>query len=232
MSRRSGARFAAVLAAACAISCSSTETGNPPVQPDTGLQLGNVSFLLVPGMTDPGLLSGQVDFMVPPDSELHVTAVETLFDTVVVPIAGEPLGFSTTLPAGFEGWLRLQIISVDGTAFAPLDLVTSDVAVGGMVEALPMPLGDCLTVPRTLTLDATGAAELELRNDCAEPLTFDAPVARLGGVDLAPPDEFTLAPESRRTLTITRTADFPAGQLELVILREASGERRAVTVRE
>lgn len=222
----------AALGTLCATACTSTETGNPPVQPDTGLLAGNVTFMMIPSMADPGLLSGQVELTVPPGAELHVIAVEGAFDTVVVPIVGEPLGFSTTLPEGFSGWLRLQIITSEGTAFAPLDVLTSDVNVGGMVEPLPSPVGPCLEVPTTLTLDADGAADLVLRNRCDVPLTFEAPVARLSGVDVAPAQGFVLAPNARRTLSVSRTAGFPSGEAELIVLREASGERRAVTVRE
>lgn len=221
----------ALLGLLCATGCTSTETGNPPVQPDTGLLVGNVRFIEVPGMADPGLLSGEVELVVPSGAALHVTAVEGEFDTVVVPIVGEPLSFSTTLPEGFSGWLRLQIIPSDGPAFAPLDVVTSDGAVG-MVEALPSPLGDCLEVPTALSLDADGAAELELHSTCDDPLTFEAPLARLGGLALTPAAGFTLQRNTRRTITLSRTGDFPTGQAELVVLREASGERRAVTVRE
>lgn len=231
MSRSRGGVFVAAFAV-LSLACTSTETGNPPVQPNTGLQLGNVTFSVVPGMADPGLLAGQVELVVLPGAELHVTGVETLFDTVVVPIEGEPLGFSVMLPAGFEGWLRLQIIASDGTAFAPLDLVTSDVNVGGMVDALPMPVGECLEVPTTLDLDDAGEATLTVRNDCADSLTFDAPMARLGGVAFVPAAGFTLPAGSEQTLSLSRTDDFPAGQAELLVLREASGERRAVTVRE
>lgn len=222
----------AALGTLCVTACTSTETGNPPAQPDTGLLVGNVRFMVVPSMTDSGLLSGEVELIVPPGAVLHVIAVEGAFDPVVVPIAGEPLGFSTTLPEGFSGWLRLQIIASDGPAFSPLDVVTSDASLGGMVDALPSPVGTCLEVPSTLALDADGAADLELRSRCDVPLTFDAPLARLGGVDVVPAQGFVLAPNARRTLSVSRNGGFPTGEAELIILSEASGERRAVTVRE
>ena len=222
----------APVVALCAMSCASTETGNPPVQPDTGLEAGNVTFMVVPNMGDPGLLSGFVQMNVPFGAELHVTAVDTTLDTVRVPIVGEPLGFTTTLPAGFSGWLRLQIVSADGPPFGPLDVLTSDAAIGGMVELLPSPVGECLEVPTSLTLDADGAADLQLVNRCEGPLTFEAPRARLGGVSATPATGFTLARHGRRTIAISRTAGFPTGDAEVLVLQEGTGERRAVTIRE
>jgi hypothetical protein len=225
-------RRMALACALCALGCTSTETGNPPAQPDTGLEAGNITFLLVPNMGDPGLLSGFVQMNVPFGAELHVTAVDTTFDTVRVPIVGEPPGFTTTLPAAFSGWLRLQIVASDGPEFGPLDVLTSDASVGGMVELLPSPVGDCLEVPTSLTLDADGAADVELVNRCDGPLTFEALLARLGGVSATPATGFTLARNGRRTIAIARTGTFPTGDAEVLVLREASGERRAVTIRE
>jgi hypothetical protein len=176
----------ALVVALCAMSCASTETGNPPVQPDTGLEAGNVTFMVVPNMGDPGLLSGFVQMNVPFGAELHVTAVDTTLDTVRVPIVGEPLGFTTTLPAGFSGWLRLQIVSADGPPFGPLDVLTSDAAIGGMVELLPSPVGECLEVPTSLTLDADGAADRRARQSLRRAADLRGATARVWA-ESAPP---------------------------------------------
>lgn len=213
------------------IGCTSTETGNPPVQPDTGLDVGSVTFQVVPNMGDPGLLSGLVDMTVAAGGEVHITAVETTLDTVRVPIAGEPPGFSASLPADFTGWLRLQVVPLDAAPLGPLDIVTGDAA-GGPVDSLPSSVGPCLEISTALMLDVEGEGDVLVRNRCPMRLTFDAPVARLGGVDVVPGDGFELSSGGRRVLRVVRNGAFPTGDAELVVLREVSGERRAVTVRE
>ena len=41
-----------------------------------------------------------------------------------------------------------------------------------------------------------------------------------------------LARNARRIIAVARTGAFPTGDAEVLVLRDASGERRAVTIRE
>lgn len=229
-------RFTGVLAPGLGLSlalwlagCTSTETGNPPAQPETGLDATQIQFVLVPNMGDPGLLSGGADPILAAGGSLRITAVETAFDTIEVPIGVEPVSFSASLPAGFEGWLRLQVIPVAGAPLGPLDVLTGDIALGG-VEPLEGPLAECLLLDRAVSLGDRGVAQVRLQSRCPEPLSFAAAVARRGLVEIDPTDPFELPPGGRVTLDVSALEPFGPDTEELVILREAGGERRAITV--
>ncbi|MCA9577641.1 MAG: hypothetical protein KC668_19540 [Myxococcales bacterium] len=208
--------------------CTSTETGNPPAQPETGLDAGRITLFTIPNMGDPFLLSGMADEALAAGGTLRVTAVETDLPAAVTPIGTSPATFSLALPAGFEGWLRLQVIRADGERLGPLDLLPSDIALGA-VEPLPSPLRDCLSVVADLALEGASEAIVRLQSDCPETLSFEAPTTRLGLVDVTPAEPFELLPGRRVSLTVGVGA-LADGQEDVVLLFEAGGERRAVTI--
>ena len=64
--------------------CTSTETGNPPAQPETGLDAGRITLFTIPNMCDPCLLSGMADKTLTTGGTLRVTAVETDLPAAVI----------------------------------------------------------------------------------------------------------------------------------------------------
>ena len=211
------------------LGCTSTETGNPPAQPETGLDLTSIQFVVLPNMGDPGLLSGEADPLLAAGGTLRVTAIETGLDTVVAPIGLDSAAFSASLPVSASGWLRLQVITAAGERLAPLDVLTSDIALGA-VEPLPNALGDCLTVPLQVALGVAGEARVRLQNHCADAIAFDAPSARLGLVEVDPAAAFEVAPGARLDLYVSSPTPLADEDEDVVVLRAAGGERRAVSV--
>ncbi len=210
--------------------CTSTETGNPPAQPDPGLNPLAIQFMLVPGMGDPGLISGVADSDVPPGASLRVTPMDTVLPTLTLTLEGDPPAFSSSLEAGYEGWLRLQIVHPDGELRRPLDIVTGDVATGP-VEPLPAPVGPCLQVETDLTLGPDGTVQVAIANDCPGDLLFEDPSMRLGLMDLVPLGGFSLAVGQTATLEVRANGMTQPGSEDVLLLSETSGERRAVTIR-
>ena len=224
MNARHAARIA--VTALLLLGCASTETGNPPAQPESGLDVARIMFIVLPNMGDPGFLSGEADALLAAGGTLRITAVETELDTFVVPIGTVPPAFSASLPASVSGWLRLQVIAADGQRLAPLDVLASALTLGG-VEPLPNTLQDCLTVPTDVALGGAGVARIRLRNDCAEPIAFDAPSVRLGLVEVDPAGSFEL--RAGLDFVISSPAPLTDSDEDVVILR-AGGGRRAITV--
>jgi hypothetical protein len=136
-----------------------------------------------------------------------MATISVLSEPHAVPIAGEPgaasagavvrvLNLDLALPAvsataAADGSFAISVLASAGNELrfqavrqgqrsAPADFLYSSEAGD---QLTPSPRHDCLTLSAGFDLDLppSGAAVLQLRNGCSEPITFDAPRFRSGG---------------------------------------------------
>ena len=159
------------LGVATLTACTSTETGNPPL--DSGWDPMTFSAIVVPTPTGSQLvLSGRVDRDADP-------SVPDGSSVRILPLIAGPLATEATIANGrFEAVvsdvdptpLRLHIIEPDGVRRLPIDMVLR----GDGVMDVGVPFGaplDCVVIPEQIRAAADFTAVVTVENRCDFPIS-------------------------------------------------------------
>jgi hypothetical protein len=212
---------ATVLLGAFAVACVVTDTGNPPAVPEIDPTTVDATFLAAGVATifaGPGAIE-------PPVGVVRMTNLDGGQEPVDAPVQADG-SFSEALLVEVGDVIRFQVV-VD-TRSRPIDLSSAD-----WTELAP-PLAECFTLSHTFVdLVTARSGELEVRNECAEPVTVavssritegNAVVATLDG-------DSTLAPgASFQVVLAVADLEEPIEEIVFITATAAESDRRAVTV--